>query len=42
MNTAVARFDVVITTAQVPGRRPPLLISAAALAAMLARPSWPR
>lgn len=31
---AISRFDVVITTAQVPGRRPPLLVSAAALAAM--------
>lgn len=30
----VARADVVITTAQVPGRRPPLLVSAGALAAM--------
>jgi NAD(P) transhydrogenase subunit alpha len=34
MNTAAGRFDVVITTAQVPGRRPPVLISRAALAAM--------
>jgi len=34
MNTAVSRFDVVITTAQVPGRRPPVLISQAALTAM--------
>jgi NAD(P) transhydrogenase subunit alpha len=34
MTAAVSRFDVVITTAQVPGRRPPVLISAAALAAM--------
>jgi len=34
MTAAVARFDVVITTAQVPGRRPPVLIPAAALAAM--------
>ena len=31
---AVARFDVVITTAQVPGRRPPVLVPAAAVAAM--------
>ncbi|HVM27739.1 MAG TPA: NAD(P) transhydrogenase subunit alpha [Mycobacteriales bacterium] len=31
---AVARFDVVITTAQVPGRRPPLLVPAAALGRM--------
>ncbi len=29
--TAVAKFDVIITTAQVPGRRPPVLISAATL-----------
>jgi proton-translocating NAD(P)+ transhydrogenase subunit alpha len=34
MNTAAGRFDVVITTAQVPGQRPPVLISGAALAAM--------
>ncbi len=34
MAANIARFDVVITTAQVPGRRPPLLVSAAALAAM--------
>jgi NAD(P) transhydrogenase subunit alpha len=34
MAAAVARFDVVITTAQVPGRRPPVLVTAAALAAM--------
>jgi NAD(P) transhydrogenase subunit alpha len=32
MAGAVATYDVVITTAQVPGRRPPLLISAEALA----------
>lgn len=31
---AIARFDVVITTAQVPGRRPPLLVDAATVAAM--------
>ena len=31
---SVARFDVVVTTAQVPGRPPPLLVPAAALAAM--------
>jgi NAD(P) transhydrogenase subunit alpha len=31
---AVPRFDVVITTAQVPGGRPPLLVTAAALAGM--------
>jgi NAD(P) transhydrogenase subunit alpha len=30
----IARFDVVITTAQVPGRRPPVLVSAEALAGM--------
>ena len=34
MTAAVARFDVVITTAQVPGRTPPVLVDAAALAAM--------
>ena len=34
LDAAVSKFDVVITTAQVPGRRPPVLISAAALAAM--------
>ena len=34
MNTAIGKFDIVITTAQVPGKRPPLLISAAALAGM--------
>ncbi len=33
---AVSRFDVVITTAQVPGPRPPLLVPAAALARMRA------
>src|SRR6266487_2026754 len=32
----VARHDVVITTAQVPGRRPPLLVTAGALKAMAA------
>jgi NAD(P) transhydrogenase subunit alpha len=31
---AVGRFDVIITTAQVPGRRPPLLVTAAAVAAL--------
>jgi NAD(P) transhydrogenase subunit alpha len=31
---AIATFDVVITTAQVPGRRPPILVSAAAIAVM--------
>jgi NAD(P) transhydrogenase subunit alpha len=30
----IERFDVVITTAQVPGRRPPVLVSAGALAGM--------
>jgi NAD(P) transhydrogenase subunit alpha len=34
MASAVATFDVVITTAQVPGRRPPVLISAEAVAMM--------
>jgi NAD(P) transhydrogenase subunit alpha len=34
MAAAVARFDVVITTAQVPGRTPPVLVTAEALAAM--------
>ena len=34
MSRAVATFDVVITTAQVPGRRPPVLVSAEALATM--------
>ncbi len=34
MAEAIARFDVVITTAQVPGRRPPVLVSAAALAGL--------
>lgn len=34
LGDAVATFDVVITTAQVPGRRPPVLVSAAALAAL--------
>jgi NAD(P) transhydrogenase subunit alpha len=32
----IARQDVVITTAQVPGRRPPLLVSAEALKSMVA------
>jgi NAD(P) transhydrogenase subunit alpha len=31
---AIGKFDVVITTAQVPGRRPPLLVDEAALAAL--------
>ena len=34
LNQHVARFDIVITTAQVPGRRPPLLVSAATVASM--------
>ena len=34
--THIARHDVVITTAQVPGRRPPLLVSDDALKAMTA------
>jgi len=34
MAAAVARFDAVITTAQVPGRTPPVLVTAEALAAM--------
>ena len=34
MEKAIGSFDVVITTAQVPGRRPPLLVSAKAVAAM--------
>jgi H+-translocating NAD(P) transhydrogenase subunit alpha len=32
----IARHDIVITTAQVPGRRPPLLVTSAALARMRA------
>ena len=32
----IGRHDVVITTAQVPGRRPPLLVTSAAVAAMAA------
>jgi NAD(P) transhydrogenase subunit alpha len=31
LDAAIARYDVVITTAQVPGRRPPLLVSAEAI-----------
>jgi H+-translocating NAD(P) transhydrogenase subunit alpha len=31
LEAAIARYDVVITTAHVPGRQPPLLVSAAAL-----------
>lgn len=34
MNSAVAEFDVVITTARVPGHRPPVLVTADALKAM--------
>ncbi|MEO8229551.1 MAG: Re/Si-specific NAD(P)(+) transhydrogenase subunit alpha [Chloroflexota bacterium] len=34
LNDHIATMDVVITTAQVPGRRPPLLVTAAAVAAM--------
>ncbi|WP_221328918.1 NAD(P) transhydrogenase subunit alpha [Actinoplanes sp. L3-i22] len=34
LEAAAARFDIVITTARVPGRRPPLLIRAAALAGL--------
>lgn len=33
---ALSRFDVVITTAQVPGRRPPMLVDERALASMAA------
>lgn len=36
LNAHMARFDVVITTAQVPGRRPPLLITAEAVKQMRA------
>ena len=35
LNAAVSRFDIVITTAQVPGKRPPVLVSSTALAAMV-------
>ena len=34
MDAAIGRFDVLITTAQVPGRRPPRLVSATAVAGM--------
>ena len=34
LNAAIGGFDIVITTAQVPGRRPPPLVSASGLAAM--------
>ena len=33
---AIGKFDIVITTAQVPGRRPPVLVNEAAVAAMAA------
>ena len=36
LNAHIAHFDVVITTAQVPGRRPPLLVTADAVAKMRA------
>jgi NAD(P) transhydrogenase subunit alpha len=36
LNGIIASHDVVITTAQVPGRRPPVLVTAAAVAAMKA------
>jgi NAD(P) transhydrogenase subunit alpha len=34
LQAAIPRFDVVITTAQVPGRRPPVLVAADAVAAL--------
>jgi NAD(P) transhydrogenase subunit alpha len=34
LEAAIPRFDVVITTAQVPGSRPPVLVTAAALAGL--------
>jgi len=34
LNAAIGGFDIVITTAQVPGRRPPSLVSTSGLAAM--------
>ena len=34
LSAAIGRFDIVITTAQVPGRRPPLLVSAEAMDAL--------
>jgi NAD(P) transhydrogenase subunit alpha len=34
LNNHIGRFDVVITTAQVPGRRPPVLVTETGLAAM--------
>lgn len=36
LNDVIASHDVVITTAQVPGRRPPILVTAAAVEAMKA------
>jgi len=36
LGTQIGRFDVVITTAQVPGRRPPLLVTAEAVKGMQA------
>ena len=36
LTAQIARFDVVITTAQVPGRRPPLLVTAEAVKGMQA------
>jgi NAD(P) transhydrogenase subunit alpha len=34
LNETIGQFDIVITTAQVPGRQPPVLVSTAALATM--------
>ncbi|MGC9541275.1 hypothetical protein [Streptomyces sp. UG1] len=34
LDTTIARSDIVITTAQVPGRKPPLLVTAAVIARM--------
>jgi len=34
LNGVIASMDIVITTAQVPGRRPPVLVTAAAVGAM--------
>jgi NAD(P) transhydrogenase subunit alpha len=34
MSKAIANFDIIITTAQVPGRRPPVLVRADAVAAL--------
>jgi NAD(P) transhydrogenase subunit alpha len=36
LNARIQRYDVVITTAQVPGRRPPVLVTSAAVAEMRA------